>query len=160
LNKRPRANTPSIHLFHSHSSTENSHSISDQHRKRRRKSPQLPQFRVYEDQILRADSPGSDAQNEPTPASIGPQMGRIWPHITVEIPFRPDSHSNSAISTVQRGPRRALGSLSSIALNGAQKAPQIPQNWLKNQPNDHTSKFFCCFLLFFVSILFFYIIFN
>jgi hypothetical protein len=52
-------------------------------------------------------------------------MGKIWPHITVEILFRLDSYSNLAISTVQRGPKRALASLSLIALNKTQKAPQI-----------------------------------
>jgi hypothetical protein len=77
---------------------------------------------------LRANSPDLDAQNKPTPALIGLQMGKIWPHITVEISFHPDSYSNSAISTVQRGLRRALASLLLIALNRAQKAPQIPQN--------------------------------
>jgi hypothetical protein len=87
---------------------------------------------------------------------IRPKTGKIWPHITVEIPFRPDSYSNSAISTVQRDPRRALASLSSIALNSAQKAPQIPQNSLKNQLNNYISKFFYWFLLFFA--VFYYLI--
>jgi hypothetical protein len=39
-----------------------------------------------------------------------------------------------------------------MAINRAQKAPQIPQNWLKTQPNDHTSEFFNYLLIYSANI--------
>jgi hypothetical protein len=147
-NKRPRADSASSGSFLIDPATKNgSFSLSESNNplKRIRKARQLPQFKVYEDQNFRADSLNSGGQNEPTPALIEPQTGKIWPHISVEIPFRPEyhskSHSSSVTTTSQRGPRKPLGSLSSIAINGAKKAPKIPQEWLKNQSNNHTSKF-------------------
>jgi hypothetical protein len=62
LNKRPRVNIPPPRSFHIHSPTENSSPSSDRYRKRVRKSSQLPQFEVYEDEILGADSPNLGAQ--------------------------------------------------------------------------------------------------
>jgi hypothetical protein len=59
----------------------------------------------------------------------------------VEIPLRPEFHSISVESTLKKGTRQPLASLSSIAINGAKKAPKIPQEWLKNQPNDYISMF-------------------
>jgi hypothetical protein len=118
-------------------------------RKRTRKTSQLPQLRVYEDQTFRANRTENSGQNEPTPSLIGRQINKIWPHISVEIPFRPEFHSISVESTPKRGPRKPLASLSSIAINGVKKAPKIPQKWLKNQPNDHTSTVFIVFLTIF-----------
>jgi hypothetical protein len=126
--------------------------------KRTRKTSQLPQFRVYQDQNFRTDRDNPSGQNEPTPSPIERQINKIWPHISVEIPFHPEFHSISVESTLKRGPRKPLASLSSIAINGAKKAPKIPQDWLKNQPNDHTSTFFYSFLLFFALFYFFLLI--
>jgi hypothetical protein len=102
-----------------------------------RKAARLPQFSVYE---------------KLAPASIGLQTGKIWPHISVNIPFRAEIHQYSSESTSKYANRESLASLSSIALNGAQKALKMPQNWLKNQLNDHISTFFWLFLLYFYSI--------
>jgi hypothetical protein len=55
LNKRSRANITSSGSFLIHSPTENGSPSPDRCRKRVRKSTQLPQFRVYENEILRAD---------------------------------------------------------------------------------------------------------
>jgi hypothetical protein len=79
-----------------------------------------------------------------------PQLGKIWPHICVKIPLRSENeaylgqnlHENSS----KKGNRKPLAELSRITINGSQKAPKIPQNWMKNQPNDHTSPFFTLFL--------------
>jgi hypothetical protein len=76
---------------------------------------------------------------------IEPQMGKICPHISVEIPFQPEFHQYLSDFEPTGANRKPMAPLSSIALNGAQKAPKIPRNWLKNQPNDHTSSFFFFF---------------
>jgi hypothetical protein len=94
---------------------------------------------------LGADSPNLGAYKVLVLASIGLQTGKIWPHISVDIPFRAEIHQYSSESASKYANREPLASLSSIALNGAQKAPKMPQNWLKNQPNDHTSMFFWLF---------------
>ena len=148
-NKRPWASSSLSDNFPIDSTTQNGNSSTSKNnhiRKRLRKSTQLSQFKVYQDEILSTDSDSSDAQNEPTPVSIKPQMSKKCPHISVEIPlrsdFRPNSQSNSTKPTSQKGNRQPLASLGSIAINGIRKAPKIPQKWLKNQPNDHTSKFF------------------
>jgi hypothetical protein len=107
-----------------------------------RKAAQLPQFSVYEDEILRADSSNLGAYEKFALASIGLQTGKIWPHISVDIPFRAGIHQYSSQSTSKYANREPLALLLSIALNEAQKAPKMPQNWLKNQPNDHISTFF------------------
>jgi hypothetical protein len=52
-------------------SPENDSESSNRPRKRRRKTRQLFQFRVYKDENFTADSPEFFAQNEPTPAPIG-----------------------------------------------------------------------------------------
>jgi hypothetical protein len=141
LNKRPRADTPPCSPLRADFATQTTNSP----RKRTRKSPQLPQFGVYEDQTSRAYGAENSGQNESTPSLIGRQIDKIWPHIAVEIPFQPESHSISVETSPKRGTRQPLASLSSIALNGAQRAPRIPQDWLKNQLNDHTSTFFSVF---------------
>ena len=122
-------------------------------RKRRRKTLQLPQFDTYQDEILTQNSDKLSGSNGLTSASTGLETGKIWPHISVEIPFRPEFHSISAISGLTKGPRQPLASLSSIALNSTGKAPKIPQKWIENQPNDHTSTFFCTFLYVFTRFL-------
>jgi hypothetical protein len=137
FNKRPRANSTTF----SASSVENSSPSPNRCRKRVRKTTQLPQFKVYEDEILEADSPNLGAQNESTPVSIEPQTGKIWPHITVEIPSRSDFRPNLATKASKKDYKEPLSSLLSTAINGTQKAPQIPQKWIKNQPNDHTCQF-------------------
>ena len=76
-------------------------------------------------------------------------MNRICPYISVEIPFRPEFHSISAISRLKNSSQPPLASIGSIALNRTQKAPKIPQNWIEKQPNDHTSTFFDLFHTFF-----------
>jgi hypothetical protein len=75
---------------------------------------------------LTANSSNSDAIKESSPALIGLQTGKIWPHISVEIPFQPEIHQYSSESISEKANREPLASLSSIALNGAQKAPKIP----------------------------------
>jgi hypothetical protein len=82
---------------------------------------------VYKDQTLRADRAKLSGQNEPTPSLIGCQINKIWPYISVEIPLRPEFHSISVESTPKKGTRQPLASLSLIAINGAKKAPKIPQ---------------------------------
>lgn len=128
LTKRPRANTPPSLGFNNHFPAENSDSISEPPRKRVRKTIQLHQINVYQDEILSADSDNSAAQNEPALVSIGLETGKIWPHISVEISFRPDLQANTVKSTPKKGARKPLAALSAIALNGAQKALKIPQN--------------------------------
>ena len=123
-------------------SVENSDSSSIQLRKRPRKARQLPQFDVYQDEISTTDSDKFSTSNESTPALIGHELGPICPYISVEIPFRPDLHGDSTKSRPKTINRKPLTAVPLIALNGAQKAPKIPRNWLKKQLNDHISKFF------------------
>jgi hypothetical protein len=77
LNKRPRVNNTPLSSFRIRSPTENDSPSLDRCRKRTRKSTQLPQFRVYEDKIFKADSLNLGAQNEFTPVSVEPQTGKI-----------------------------------------------------------------------------------
>jgi hypothetical protein len=72
----------------------------------------------------------------------------IWPHISVEIPFRSEFHSISVELTPKSGPRKPLASLSLIAINGAKTAPKTPQDWLKNQLNNYINMFFIIFYRF------------
>jgi hypothetical protein len=123
LNKRLQANSPLRRSFRICSPTENGSPSPDRCRKRARKSTQLPQVRVYEDEILGADSPDSDAQNKFTPVLIESQTGKIWPYITVEIPSRSDFQSNLATTASKKEDREPLSSLLSTAINGARKAP-------------------------------------
>jgi hypothetical protein len=78
-------------------------------------------------------------------SSIGPQTGKICSNISVEIPkssfLRPKPLEIAFKNTV----RKPLASRSTAAINGAEKAPKIPTEWLKNQPNDHISTFFISF---------------
>ena len=137
-----RADTPPFNDLFSVFSVENRDSSPDHRRKRLRKSTQLPQFRVYEDQNSTTDRDELDALNDSAPALIGHELGPICPNISVEIPFRPEIHGNSGLPTSQRGNQISNAILAPIALNGRRKAPKIPKNWLTNQPNDHTSTFF------------------
>lgn len=156
LYKRPRAELPSFSDFSADSAVKSLNSP----RKRPRRTSQLPQFRVYQDQILSSDTTDPSGQNEPTPSPIGPQLNKIWPHISVEISFRPEFHSISVESASKQGIRRPLASLSSIAINGAKKAPKIPRKWIENQPNDHTSMLFLYYFIVLHSILLFIGFFN
>ena len=122
-------------------------------RKWTQKSPQLPQFNVYEDQTSGAHRAKNFGQNESISSLIDRQIDKRWSHITVEIPFQPESHFISVERSLQRGNQQPLASLSSMAFNGAQRAPRIPQDWLKNQLNDHISTFFSVFWLFFDCFL-------
>jgi hypothetical protein len=130
--------------------TENDSDSFNQRHKCIRKTRQLSQFNVHQDVILTANSSNSDAIKESSPALIGLQTGKIWPHISVKIPFQPEIHQYLSESISEKANRELLASLSSIALNGAQKAPKIPQNWIKKQPNDHTSMFLYSFLILFL----------
>jgi hypothetical protein len=121
------------------------HFLTNQRRKRVQKARQLPQFNVHQDKIFKANSPNSYASELAASDLINLQTGKIWPHISVEIPFRPEIHQYSSESTSKKANREPLASLSSIALNRARKTPKFPQNWLKKQPNDHTSTFLYIF---------------
>jgi hypothetical protein len=123
LNKRPRANSTTFSASSVDSSIENSSPSPNRCRKRVRKSAQLPQFRVYENEISEQDSPNLGAQNKPTPVSIELQTGKIWSHITVEIPSSSDFRPNSATTAFKKDYRELLSSLISTAINGARKAP-------------------------------------
>ena len=145
LGKRPRMNPPLLEGNSLCSFVKNSDSSSTQPRKRPRKARQLPQFNVYQDQLFTTNSDRSSALNELPPVPIKHELGPICPYIAVEIPFRPDLHGISTQSRPKNVIRKPLRALCSIALNGAKKAPKIPRNWLKNQPNDHISKLFLLF---------------
>ena len=113
--------------------------------KQTRKSPELPQFRVYQDENFRAYRAKPSGQNESTSSLIGRKINNICSNIAVEIPFDPKFHSISVETSPKRALREPLASLSSIALNGAKRAPEVPEECLKNQTNDHTSTFFSVF---------------
>jgi hypothetical protein len=128
LNKRLRADTlPSSPLRADFAAETTSSPY-----KQTRKTSQLPQFCVHEDQTSMADRAKISSQDEPTPSLIERQINKIWSHISVEIPFHLEFHSSAVELTPKRGPRKPLASLSSIAVNGAKRAPKIPQDWLKN----------------------------
>jgi hypothetical protein len=73
-------------------------------------------------------------------------LGKIWPHISVEIPIQSENeaylHQNKRQKPSKIGNRKPLVDLLRIFINESQKAPKIPENWMNNQPNDHTSMFF------------------
>jgi hypothetical protein len=150
LTKRPRADTPPVQASDNDCFDENGDYSLKPLRKRLRKASQLPQFGFYQDETSLSDSLKLDAQNEPTPVLFEPQLGKIWPHTRVEIPFHADFEANLTQKTPKKpskiGNRKPLSALPLIAINGTRKAPKIPQNWMKNQPNDHTSPFFTLFL--------------
>jgi hypothetical protein len=87
---------------------------------------------------------------KPTPVIFEPQLGKIWPHIRVEIPFHADFEANLTQKTPKNpskiGNRKPLSALPLVAINGTRQAPKISQNWIKNQPNNHISSFFTLFL--------------
>jgi hypothetical protein len=145
LIKRPRAISPVVEAISTDSCVKNDTFSSEPRRKRARKSSQLPQFDVYQDENFRADSTKYSGSQSLALSVTERQTEKIWPHISVEIPFHFKFHQNSSESSPTQVNRRPLAPLSSIALNEAQKAPKIPLNWLKNQPNNHTSTFFSLF---------------
>ena len=112
-NKCSQVDTPSFGAFDVDFVTQNVNSA----RKRTRKASQLPQFRVFEDEISLTDRKNPSGQNEPTPSLIGCQTHKIWLHISVNIPFRPEFHSISNPTAVQNSSREPLAPLSYIALN-------------------------------------------
>jgi hypothetical protein len=122
--------------------------------KRPRKTPQLPQFKVYEDEILGRNSPESSAQNKPTPALFRCESSELQPYFVEKSSFcsiSQDNHhefnSNSTQQTSLKDSPQPLSSITATAVNRAQKVLKIPQNWLKTQPNDHTSKLLIIYLL-------------
>jgi hypothetical protein len=94
---------------------------------------------------LTANSSNSDAIKEFSSALIGLQTDKIWPHISVEIPFQPEIHQYLSESIPKKANREPLASLSSTALNGAQNAPKIPQNWIKNSQMIIQVRFYTLF---------------
>jgi hypothetical protein len=69
-----------------------------------------------------------------TPVSIKQELNKIQPFLTVEIPLNHDSrynccefHSNSIGRGSIRSSRQPLSSITELFINGAQKAPKIPQ---------------------------------
>jgi hypothetical protein len=133
--KRPRANAPSSLASSLDFLIENDSESSNRKYKRQQKTLQLPQFEVYQNTNSRSNSPKLSAQNEPTLVSIKPEMSEIRPRFALEIPLYPDSrhnccefHSNSTLRTYIRSSREPLSSITAMAINKAQKAPQIPQN--------------------------------
>jgi hypothetical protein len=76
------------------------------------------------------DSPNLDALIKPTPVIFEPQLGKIWPHIRVEIPSRADFEANLAQKTSKNpskiGSRKPLTALPLIAINSTRKAPKVP----------------------------------
>jgi hypothetical protein len=73
-----------------------------------------------------------DASKKATPVIFEPQLGKIWPHIRVEIPSRVNFEANLAQKTTKNtfktGNRKTLTVLPLIAINGTRKAPKTPQN--------------------------------
>jgi hypothetical protein len=152
LIKRPRAKFPVIEALSTDSSVENDTFSSESRRKRARKTTQLPQFDIYHYENFRVNSPKFCGSKLLSLNLIGRQTEKIWPYISVKIPFRPEFHQNSSESSPKHANREPLALLLSIALNGARKAPKFPQDWLKNQLNDHTSTFFTLYLSFFIFL--------
>jgi hypothetical protein len=164
LTKRSRADSPPFQASDNDSFGENGDYSLKSRRKRSRKASQLPQFGVYQDAVFTPDCTDLEAFKKLTPVIFEPQLGKIWPHIRVEIPSYADFEANLAQKTSKNtskiGNQKPLAALLLIAINGTRKAPKIPQNWIKNQPNDHISSFFTLFLLFFIYLLFILLIFN
>ena len=72
-NKRPKTDTPSFGAFDADFAAQNTNSA----RKKARKTSQLPQFRVFEDEMLTADRENLFGQNEYTLSLIGFQTDKI-----------------------------------------------------------------------------------
>ena len=121
-NKRPRVDNP----FYSPLSADSAVQNADFSRKRTRNTSQLPQLRVYQDQNLGSDRKNPSGPNEPTPSLIGRQINKIWPHISVDIPFQAEFHSISTESSSTQNIRLPLATLSSNVINSAKKATKIP----------------------------------
>jgi hypothetical protein len=128
--------------------TERGSESPNRNNKRPQKTPQLPQFEVYENEISGLFSPESSAQDEFILALFGRELGEIQPYFVENGPFdsvsqdnHHESHSNSTQQISCRDSQQPLSSITATAVNRARKAPKIPQNWLKTQPNDHTSEF-------------------
>ena len=96
-------------------------------RKWRWKTLQLPQFDIYQNEILTQNSNKLFGLNGLTLAMTGLETSKIWPYISVEISFQSEFHSISAISGPTKSPWQLLACLLSIALNSTRKAPKIPQ---------------------------------
>jgi hypothetical protein len=109
---------------------------------------QLPQFQVFQDKILTANMPILAGQDKPTTKQIQAKLSEKLLFSHIEIPparyFRAYSSECSVIEAPKasiRPDRTPLSSLIPSGVNLGRKAPKIPQNWLQNQPNDHTSLF-------------------
>jgi hypothetical protein len=146
LTKRSRAISFVVEALSTDSSVKNDTFSSESPRKRARKTSQLPQFNIYQDRNFTVDRAKFCGSKSLTPGLIGRQTKKIWPYISVNIPFRSEFHQNSSESSPKHANREPLAPLLSIALNGAQKALKIPQNWMKNQLNNYISTFFTLFL--------------
>ena len=136
--KRPQANSAVLSTFDADFTAQSTNSP----RKRAWKTSQLPEFSIYQDEISTTNANKYFSQDGPAPIEFGLKLGKICLNISVEIPFRSEFRSISAVSDPKKRSRQPLASISSIALNGTQKAPKIPRNWLEKQPNDHTSMLF------------------
>jgi hypothetical protein len=119
--KRPRANSPPFQASNNDSFGENGDYSLKSHRERLRKASQLFQFGVYQNQIPTSDSPDSDAPRKPTPVIFEPQFGKIWPHISVDIPFRSKNeanlHQNKYKKPSKIGDQKPLTDLLKIIIN-------------------------------------------
>jgi hypothetical protein len=89
LIKRPRAKSSVIKALLTDSFVENDTFSSESRRKRARKTTQLPQFNIYQDENFRVNSPEFCGSKLPSLNFIGRQTEKIWPYISVKIPFRP-----------------------------------------------------------------------
>jgi hypothetical protein len=155
--KRPRANTPSSPPSSLEISIEKDSESPNRNHKRPQKTQQLPQFKVYQDEILGPNSPEFSAQNELTPALFGCKTSEIQPYFVEKSSFcsisqdnHHEFHSDSTQQTFLRDYQQPLSSITATAVNRARKAPKIPQSWLKTQPNNHTSEFLMIYLLIFL----------
>jgi hypothetical protein len=108
--------------------------------KRLRKAFQRPQFSIYEDETSREDSSNLDNDFNSTSVETKPQLGKIQPNISVEIPFRPEFHTGLEDISLQKYSKNTSQILKNLAINSSQRVPKIPRKWTEKQPNDHTSK--------------------
>jgi hypothetical protein len=119
--KRPRANTPPFQASDNDSFGENGDYSLKSRRKRLRKASQLSQSGVYQNQISIPDSTNLDALRKLTPVIFEPQLGKIWPHISVDIPFRSENeanlHQNKCKKPSKIGNQKPLTDLSKIVIN-------------------------------------------
>jgi hypothetical protein len=92
LIKRSRAISFVIKALSTDSSVENDTFCSESPRKRARKTSQLPQFDIDQDENFRADSPKFCGSKSLALNLIKRQTEKIWLYISVEIPFRSEFH--------------------------------------------------------------------